>query len=199
MNVFSRARPVLIMLTLVMLAACGAKEDPNAPLVPMGDFRLGYAVVVDKNAQIGPLSRKAPPGAWKESLSQAIKDRLGKYEGDRLYHIGVNIDGYVLAIPGVPLVISPKSVLVASVTVWDDAKQVKLNPKPEQLTVLESFSPETLIGSGLTQNKKHQMANLSRNMARAIQRYLLRHPEWFGLPPLPPKPERPEAGSHGNN
>ncbi len=199
MSLYSIFRVSVFSVLLVLVAACGKKYDPNAPLEPMGDFSLGYAVVVDDQAQIGPLSRKADPGTWKKTLTEEVKKELGRYEGDKIYHLGIKVDGYVLAIPGVPLVVSPKSALIVSVSVWDDAKREKITPEPKQLTVLESFSGNTLIGSGLTQSKKRQMRNLSRNMAVAIHKYLLKNPEWFGLPPLPEPVEKPAQGSNGDN
>ena len=67
-------------------------------------------------------------------------------------------------------------------TAWDDARQQKLNEEPEQITVLESFSTNTIFGSGLTQSKEKQMYNLTRNAAKQIQNWLVQQNErngWF--------------------
>lgn len=169
----------LSLLFLAVLAACGAPTDLSEPLEPLGDFRLGYNIVVAKNAtSAGPLSRKATPEEWESLLKQTIQDRLGRYEGSRLYHLGVNVDGYILAVPGVPVVASPKSGLVITVNVWDDAKGKKIN-EPKQITVLEQLSGETIVGSGLTQSRETQMQNLALNAAQAIENYLRRNPQWF--------------------
>ncbi len=151
----------------------------------MGDFRLGHNVVVAENAQIGPLSRVASEEELQSALAAAVEERLGSYDGERLYHLGIGINAYVLALPGVPLVLKPKSVLVISVTLWDNATQSKLNDTPRQFTVFEGLSAETLVGSGLTQNKQTQLERLSRNAARKIQDWILEHPEWIGLAPEP--------------
>ena len=92
----------------------------------------------------------------------------------------MKVEGYVLAQPGIPVVASPKSVLVVSVTIWDDEKQAKLNEEPEVITVFERLSGETAISSGLTQTKEQQMLNLSRNASLKIHQWMLEHPEWFG-------------------
>jgi hypothetical protein len=42
-----------------------------------------------------------------------------------------------------------------------------------------------VIGSGWTQNKHAQMKKLADNAAKAVQDYMLAHPEWLGMPPLP--------------
>jgi len=182
-------RRLFALTALFALAACGARVAPlDGPPEPMGNFRLGYNIVKDDGAQIGPLSRRAEPDAWEVSLADAIDERLGGYDGEGLFHIGVGVNAYVLALPGVPLVVSPKSILIITVNVWDNATQEKLTEEGKQITVLESFSASTLVGSGLTQSKKVQMQNLSRNAAAAIQRYLLDNPAWFGLP----DPEAPE-------
>ena len=115
-------------------------------------------------------------------MKKAVADRFGRYEGDKLYNIGISIDGYALAPPGVPLVLKPKSVLVITANIWDDAARKKLNPEGKQLTIFEHMSAETVIGSGVTQNKKKQMEILSYNAAKSVEKWLLEHPEWFGLP-----------------
>lgn len=174
---------ILAMLAVALgLAAC-APGDPaeEDTLVPMGDFRLGHNVVVTPNIVKGPLSREADEGSWEEVLKDEIDRRFGRYEGDKLYHLGISVEAYVLAAPGVPLVFSPKSILIVKATAWDDAAGAKLNEEPKQITVLESISGETLVGSGLTQKKEKQQRNLARNAARAIQRWLLENPEWFGI------------------
>jgi hypothetical protein len=109
-----------------------------------------------------------------------MTDRFGRYEGTKLYHLGVSVEGYVLAIPGVPLVASPKSALILNVTAWDDAKGGKLNTKPHLVTVVESFSGNTFLGSGLTQSKEKQLENLSRNAAKQIQNWLVQQNNEFG-------------------
>ncbi|PCH86056.1 MAG: hypothetical protein COB88_09025, partial [Flavobacteriales bacterium] len=74
-----------------------------------------HNIIVADAAQAGPLSRKADPDDWEAALKTAIDARLGRYEGDKYFHIGTHVDAYVLAIPGVPLVATPKSVLIISV------------------------------------------------------------------------------------
>lgn len=181
-------RPFKWLMAVAMttlLAACASEIDPAKPLDDLGDFRLGHNIVVARNPQLGPLSRQATEEEWQKYMTAAIADRLGRYEGDRLYHLGVSVDGYVLAPPGIPIVASPKSVLIFTVTAWDDAAGRKLNEKAMQLTVLENFSENTVLGSGLTQTKEEQMENLSFSAANAIYKWLKKHPEWFDGAPDP--------------
>ncbi len=186
MSSISVVRVTALTLLLGLLAACAGKEDLSEPPVPMGDFLLGHNIIVADDAQQGPLSRKADPDDWEAALKKAIDARLGRHDGDHYFHIGTHVDAYVLAVPGVPLVATPKSVLIISVNVWDDRTGRKLTEEPKQLTVFERSEKSTfIIGSGLTNSKAVQMRNLSRNAARLIQKYLLENPEWFGLPPLP--------------
>ena len=84
-----------------------------------------------------PSARDATAEEWTTILTSEIDRRFGEYDGDRLYHIGIAIDGYALAPPGVPLVLNPRSILVLSVNVWDDAAGVKLHEEPEQILVME--------------------------------------------------------------
>ena len=182
----SKIRNFFVGLTgIAVLGACSLPADVSAPQVPMGDFRLGHNIVVVDEPTIGPFSRTATDEEWTEELTAAMEKRFGAYEGEKLYNLGVKVEAYALAMPGVPLVFKPRSVLVLNVLVWDDATQTRLNPgESKQLTIFEGVSGETLISSGLTQNKEEQMVKLSNNAAKAIQDYLLENPEWFGLPPL---------------
>jgi hypothetical protein len=74
----------------------------------MGDFRLAHNIVVAENMQQVPPSRNATPEEWQEIITSEIDRRFGGYEGDRLYHIGINVDGYALAPPGIPIVLNPR-------------------------------------------------------------------------------------------
>lgn len=176
-----RRRVFLSLVLLTGLGACTLPEAKNAPPADMGDFSLGYNVVLAKDPVIGPLSRTADDGTWQALIKDRIAKRLGGYKGDKLYHLGISVEAYVLAQPGVPLIISPKSVLIFNITAWDDAAGKKLNEEPKRITVLESVSTKTVVGSGLTQTKEQQQRNLAANAARAVQDWLLANPEWFGL------------------
>ncbi|MFD0859174.1 hypothetical protein [Roseovarius aquimarinus] len=176
-------RIIALVCLVISVAACTNPNDLDEAPAPLGDFALGHNVVVTPNITKGPASRDASDEEWIAAMTSAIDERFSRYEGDKLYHIGISIEGYVLAVPGVPLVASPKSALILNATVWDDAAGKKLNEKPEQITVIESFSGETMLGSGLTQSKEDQMRNLSRNAAKLIQNWMVRQKyqeDWFG-------------------
>lgn len=176
------ARLTAVLLVVGLLSACAGKDVVEAP-VELGDFKLGLNIVVADNPQKVPISREADPKDWDDSLTAALQKRLGRYDGDKFYNLGVSVDAYALAPPGIPLVLSPKSALVVTATLWDDAKGKKLNEKGEQFTVFEGLDGETMLGSGLTRTADQQMEKLSYNAAKRIERWLSDHPEWFGLPP----------------
>ncbi|QGX99320.1 hypothetical protein EI983_14020 [Roseovarius faecimaris] len=180
-------RLLALFATLCLLAACTNPNDLDQAPVDLGDFRLGHNVAVAPNITKGPASREASAEEWIAAMQAAIDERFGRYEGDKLYHFGISIEGYVLAVPGVPVVASPKSALIIRVTLWDDAAQAKLNEEPEQVTIIESFSADTWIGSGLTQSKEKQMENLTRNAAKLIENWMVRQRAkqgWFGPEPM---------------
>ncbi|MCC1482299.1 hypothetical protein [Roseibaca sp. Y0-43] len=177
-----------LVAAIGLLSACASGAKLGEERAELNNFLLGHAIVVDENAVAGPASRKAEPNAWKESLEAELQRRFGRYQGDKLYHLGVAVQGYVLAIPGIPLVAAPKSFLILGVTVWDDAAGQKLNDKPHRIIVFESLSGETAISSGLTQSAEEQMQNLTQNGVAAIERWLATQEEWF-----PPAPEQPDT------
>ena len=200
MTFVSTMRITVLTFILGLLAACGTPTGEKEPPLPMGDFLLGHNIVIADDAQAGPLSRKADPDDWEAALKEAINNRLGAYNGDHYFHIGTHVDAYVLAVPGAPMVATPKSVLIISVNVFDDRTGKRLTDKPKQLTVFERSEKSTfIIGSGIRNSKAVQMRNLSRNAARLIQRYLLENPEWFGLPPREVREVDDPAAAASNN
>lgn len=163
-----------LLTSLALMAGC-AEQSPltQAPLADLGAFRLGHNVVVASKAQKGPVSRDASEQEWIDALTKAMKDRFSRYEGNQLYHFGISVEGYLLAPPGVPLVYTPKSALIINVTVWDDAANAKLNEKVHQLTVFETTTGGSfLVGSGNKRTKAQQMAGLSDNAVREIEKWM---------------------------
>ena len=159
-------------LLMLSVAACNGAADLQEAPAPLGDFRLGHNIVVAPKVQKGPLSRNASKEELTTALQAAIAERFDRYDGEKLYHFGVSVEGYVLAAPGVPIVLAPKSIMIINVTVWDNAAKAKMNKKPHQITVLESLDQGPLLGSGYTKTAEEQLKNLSQNASKAIERYL---------------------------
>lgn len=177
-------RNTAVAAVAVGLLGCAAPDPLGEAQIPMGDFALGFNIVVADNMQQVPPSRDATPEEWIAVLSSEIDRRFGSYEGEKLYHIALSIDAYSLAPPGIPVLLSPKSVLVVSANVWDDAAGVKLHDAPNQITVFEGASPDTVFGSGFTRNGEEQMQILARNTAKRVQAWMLENPQWFGIDPV---------------
>lgn len=170
----------LLATTVLALSACSVLPEQE-PQVDLGDFALGHNIVVAPNPYMGPGSREATADELIEAVQSAIGERFEPYEGEKLYNLGVSVDGYVLADVGVPVVLSPKSALIIHVTVWDDAAGEKLNEEAHQIAVLEDFSAKTIIGSGLFSTRDQQIDVLSRKVARKLEEWLLENAEWFGV------------------
>ena len=175
-------RLIVVMMLLLGMGACTNPNDLDEAPAYLGNFHLGHNVVVAPNLTRGPASREATDKEWIEAMEKAIDDRFRRYQGTKLYHLGVTMEGYVLAVSGIPLIAAPKSVLVIRVSVWDDAAQKKLNEEAELFTVVETISGETMISSGLTQSKEVQMENLTKNASKMIQNWLVKQNDeqgWF--------------------
>lgn len=175
-------RRFFIFAAFGLLAACTNPDDLDEPAVDLGNFRLGHNIVVAPNFEKGPLSREKSDAEWIEALTARIQERFGRYQGEKLYHFGVSLEGYVLAKPGIPVVASPKSALILRITVWDDAANKKLNEKAHQIVVFEQLSGGQVIGSGLTQSADQQLENLTKNAAKMIELWLVRQTAgegWF--------------------
>lgn len=171
----------LILSMALSLMAC-ANNAELTDKVDLGNFQLGFAVVVADNARKGPFSRDATSDEIEAAVSSEIERRFGRYEGGKDFHLGISIDGYIIAEPGIPVIASPKSALFASVTLWDDAARAKMNEEPKQIVVLESFSSDLVVGSGLTMEPEEQLENISQNLVKEIEDWLNNRPEWFDEP-----------------
>lgn len=189
-------RLVAALVSLALLVSCG-RNDLDDPQADLGDFRLGLNIVVADNAKKVPISRDATPEEWEAAVTKAIDDRFGRYveTGTKFYNFAVAVDGYALAPPGIPIVAAPKSVLAFSVSIFDDATGTMLQPEDRgrQFIVFEELSGDTIIGSGLTQTREEQMANLAAAAAKQIEFWMRENREWFGLPPKRRSSLRPEG------
>ena len=187
-------RRLLAALALLALTACAAEPEIEEAPEPIGDFKLGFLVpVASENLTRGPLSREATPEEWKAAAEAAFRPRFERYDGGAFYHLGVIIEGYVLAQPGIPVVAAPKSVLIFSVTLIEDATGTTLLEEPEQFTVVETLTAGSVLGSGFIQSREEQMANLSENAAMRVETWMREQPWFFDSSPVPPAPPAEDA------
>lgn len=177
-------RKLAALIGLVLLAAC-ARDDLAEMPEPLGEFLLGHNIVYVNEPQRGPFSRTATDEQWQTAMQTAVQDRFNetRFFGNKYYHIGIAVEGYVLAQPGIPLVYSPRSVLIFSVNFFEDSTQTRLNPEPIQLTVFEACCTIPILGSGLTKSAEDQLEALSFNAARAVERTMRENAQWFGGTP----------------
>ncbi len=171
----------------LLLSACASAPDLSEPVAPIGDFRLGHNIVLATAAQEGPLSRDATEEELATAVESALAARLRRYDGDGLYHVGVRVEAFVLGQPGIPIVLSPQSVLLLAVNIWDNETRERLNEEPIRVTAFEALNTRVpFIPSGYLNSSEQQLQNLAISAAKEIED-LLRENEavWFG-----PKPDR---------
>ncbi len=179
-------RILLAMIGLLALTACGGIRDDLAETPEaIGFFRLGHNIAVVNEPVQGPFSRTVTDEQWQTAMTTAVGDRFNetRFFGDKFYHIGVAVEAYVLAQPGIPLIYSPRSVLIFSVNFFEDSTQTKLNVEPIQITVFEPCCSIPFVGTGFTRSAEAQMEGLSFNAARAIERTMRENADWFGGTP----------------
>ena len=155
----------------LVLTACDVPSQLPPNPAPIGDFRLGYITTSAEGSVVPDLSREIPHEEMESFVNAALRERLGRYKGDKWYHLSVAVEGYVLAPPGIPVIASPRSGMVLRIVVWDDAAGVPLND-PHSLTVTEPVSPETVVGSGYSRTAKEQAVTLSRFAASVLEDWL---------------------------
>lgn len=187
-------RRLTVLAALCLLTACANRPDPDERVEPIGDFRLGHNIVVAQDVTQGPMSRDATEAELEEALRQELETRLRRYDGNGLYHLGVKIEGYALAQPGIPLVLAPKSIFVLAFNVWDNETQERVNDEPIRVTAFEGANTGVpLVPSGLVKSREQQLENLSISAAQQIEEILRENADvWFaptpgdGRTPFPP-------------
>lgn len=163
----------------LFVAACDPEADLDDRPVDLGPFKLGHNLAIARKPAVVPGSIKVSEAEWKAAVEGAMDDRFGRYDGTRLYHFGMSVDGYFLTsldagIPGVP---SPKSVLLMTVTIWDDALGRKLNEEVKEISVTSAFSD-----AGPFPTKKELLETLAAQAAKNIETWLTKNPQWFTPP-----------------
>ena len=170
------------MYCLLLVACTSQTQKFDSKPVPIGNFRLAQMVPrVGEELAKGPFSRTASGKEWIAAIDIAFKDRFFRFEGGSYYHLGVTVNGYILAKPGIPLVAAPKSVLIFSVIVIEDHTGKVLTQKPHQITVVEQLNVGSLIGSGYTRSREQQINDLAQQAALSTEAWL-RQQSWFEGP-----------------
>lgn len=176
-------RIFLTLACFLALAACSTpnpEEDLGEP-VNLGDFRLLGNVAVTTNARKMGVTREATAEEWEQALEGAIANRFGRYDGETPYTLSYSLDGYILATKGGRLALAPRSAMSLTVHIWQTDPQKRLADRSKQLLVFEALDGETIVGSGLFRDKDEQIANLSAQFARAVERWLLANGDLFGI------------------
>lgn len=175
-------RTLMIGSLALMLAACSGPttEISTAAPEPIGDFKLGIVTVFAKNVQKGPLSRTASIPELEAALKSEALRVFTPYTGTKFFNIAIAVDAYVLATPGIPLIASPKSGMVVSLNVWDNAKKTVVTEEHKQFTSLEKITGGSFfLGSGLTLSKEEQLAELAVSAIKQIEAYMRENQHLF--------------------
>ena len=173
------------LLAAILLAACTTEIAQETRATEVGEgFKLDQVVVVVDDPTVGAFSRKAKNGEIEAAVSKAVRDRFSRFDGTAEYSIGIKVQAYILALPGIPVVAAPKSLLAISVNVYDDVPR-RLNDKPKNMTIFESAGGDAVVGSGYTQSGEEQLAEMSANAAIEIEKWLRKNEQWFTRPSEP--------------
>ena len=179
-----------LILALVFAGSLAACTDSTRDLKdvpePLGNFRLGFSEVVAPNAKPVLVSQEVTPDEWIAAVDAAVEARFGRFDGDRVYHLGISVEEYSVAVRA-PLVPS-KSALGLRVTVWDDAVAAKLNDEAEAIVVIKVFEAK------LTTTREEKITVLAQDAAAKIEDWMrqqMAEKGWFAGPV--PTAAAPEA------
>ncbi|GAA6194283.1 hypothetical protein [Phaeobacter sp. NW0010-22] len=177
---------ILTTLTVALfLAACGETQLNEAP-EDMGAFRARVVHVFTDKALKWPLSRDAEASEWNAPMERAMETRLRRYDGAQEYDVAVSLEGFLLAPPGIPVLVNPKSVVVVNVFVYDVARKEYLARKVQMEVYEDTTGQSAILGSGHSRTKEEQIAGLSLNIADKIEEWMAEeHKEngWFDKRP----------------
>jgi len=178
-------RAFAFLASLTLLTACGETRMDEAP-EDLGTFNMRVGYIYTEKALQWPLSRKSEGSEWNAALQNALDTRLRRYEGTQDYDVAITLEGFLLAPPGIPILVSPKSVAVVNVFAYDVAKK-KYLVKKQQMEIFESTTGESaILGSGHSRTKEEQIAGLSLNIVDAVEEMMAeQHLEngWFDVRP----------------
>lgn len=182
---------ILTLITgLALMGACTQTQVYEEP-ESLGEFKLRVNYAFAEKAKQGPVSRDATPKEWENAIQNAVDIRMGRYEGAQDYDIGISLEGYMLAPPGIPIIYNPKSTAIVLVNVYDVNKKEFL-AKGKQFQVLEDTTGgSALKGSGNERTKEEQMSGLALKVADRVEEWLAEeHLEngWFDKRPDPIQP-----------
>lgn len=156
------------MLAVMGCAATQIDETPES----LGEFKLRVNYAFADKAVKGPVSRDATPDEWTAAIEKAVDQRLARYEGSQQYDIGISLEGFMLAPPGVPILMSPRSTAIVLVNIYDVERKEFL-AKAHQMQVFEDTSSESaLLGSGYARSREEQMAGLALNVADKVEEWM---------------------------
>ncbi len=177
---------ILTLITgLALMGACTQTQVYEEP-ESLGEFKLRVNYAFADKAVQGPVSRDATPGEWTEAIQNAVDIRLGRYEGAQEYDIGISLEGYMLAPPGIPVIYNPRSTAIVLVNVYDVNKKEFL-AKGKQFQVLEDTTGGSAFkGSGHERTKEEQMSGLALKVADRVEEWLAEEHEengWFDRRP----------------
>ena len=107
-------------------------------------------------------------------------------QGAQEYDIGISLEGYMLAPPGVPVIYNPKSTAIVLVNVYD-VRNKEFLAKAKQFQVLEDTTGESAFaGSGNARTREEQMNGLALKVADRVEEWLAEEHEengWFDRRP----------------
>ena len=181
MKLYIEMWKLLLISTFLFFTGCSISDYPSDinPVEPIGNFKLGHLVVKADNTQKGFFSRDASEQILENTLKKKLSNSLSKQNGNHFFHISVVVSGYILAKPGIPIILSPKSILIVDVSIFDDESEQKVFDKPKRFSVFESLSSNTLIGSGLTLTAEEQLDNLTTIATYKISQWLVSNKDVF--------------------
>ena len=174
-------RRAVLIICVAALAGC-AQTLVDEPVESLGEFNMRVNYVFADKAVKGPVSRDATPAEWTAAIENAVDLRLARYAGAQEYDIGISLEGYMLAPPGVPIVLNPRSTAIILVNVYD-VEQKKFLAKAHQMQVFEDTSGSSaVLGSGYSRNKEEQLSGLALNAADKVEEWLAEQHQtegWF--------------------
>lgn len=168
---------VIVLLMTFTLMGCGEASFAPASMARLAqaNIRFNHISIVATDMVKNAYSDDVSPEDMTTQLRRAITSKLSELQGDRVYNIGIKVTGYMLANPSVLTVSSPKSVLMLSVSVWNDSPDNKLMLPPSTVIAVDGLYGSALSIAKSQGSKDQRLAALTGRAGVEIAQYLARN------------------------
>lgn len=168
-------------LAMLALSSCG--EVPKSPNLNaqslQAHFTLGHVGVITTGMAKGAYSVDVQSQDLATHLRSAVTSELSNFTGGHQYNLGIKVEAYTLANPSMPTVPQPKSVLMLTLSVWDDSHDPRPILAPATVVAVDGLYGTSIFVTKPQGSIDQRLAALCAKAAIEIERYLVKNSDFL--------------------